>query len=136
MPHAPQKEAGRVIEPPVCDAVAPKHMPQAMAAAEPLLLPPGVRSRFQGLRVGGGSKLAYAVVTVLPTKTAPACRRRSTTGQSLRAMLLAHNFDPAAVGQSKTSKMSLTPIGMPCSGPRYRPRSSSFVISSACARPS
>ena len=46
-------------------------MPHATAAAEPLLEPPGVCARFHGLRVGGGSKLAYCVVTVLPTRTAP-----------------------------------------------------------------
>ncbi len=61
-----------MIEPPVCDPRAPKHMPHANAAAEPLLDPPGVRARFHGLRVGGGSKLAYCVVTVLPRNTAPA----------------------------------------------------------------
>src|SRR5262249_54895817 len=66
--------------PPVCEPRAPRHMPQASAAAEPLLEPPGVRSAFQGLRVGGGSKLAYCVVTVLPRKTAPACRSRLTAG--------------------------------------------------------
>src|SRR5689334_20260405 len=81
-PDTPQYEAGRVMEPPVCEPIAPRHMPQATAAAEPLLDPPGVRRTFQGFRVGGGSKLAYCVVTVLPTKTAPAWRRRCTTGAS------------------------------------------------------
>jgi len=66
-----------VIEPPVCEPSAPRHMPVARAAAEPLLDPPGVRSTFHGLRVTGGSKLANNVVTVLPRKTAPACRRAS-----------------------------------------------------------
>src|SRR5437868_8012589 len=104
------------MEPPVCEPNAPRHMPHATAAAEPLLEPPGVRSRFQGLRVGGGSKLAYWVVTVLPRMTAPAWRKRCTTVASRRAMLWAHSFDPAAVGQSKTPKMSLTARGLPCSG--------------------
>ena len=45
----------------------------------------GVRSRFHGLRVTGGSKLAKAVVTVLPRITAPACRSRSTQVASRRA---------------------------------------------------
>src|SRR5438128_10967158 len=104
------------MEPPVCEPSAPRHMPQAVAAAEPLLEPPGVRSRFQGLRVGGGSKLAYWVVTVLPTKTAPAWRKRCTTGASCRAMLHAHKREPAAVGQSKMSKTSLMATGIPGSG--------------------
>src|SRR5437870_13301367 len=107
-PATPQNAAGRVIEPPVCEPSAPRHMPQATAAAEPLLEPPGVREPSQGLRVGGGSKLAYCVVTVLPRKTAPARRSRSTTAASRRATLWAHRREPAAVGQSKTSKMSLT----------------------------
>src|SRR5262245_30279028 len=106
------------MEPPVCDAIAPRHMPQATAAAEPDDDPPGVRSCLQGLRVGGGSKLAYCVVTVLPRKTAPASRQRRTQVESCRAMLFFHRREPAAVGQSKTSKMSLMPSGMPCRGPR------------------
>src|SRR6266481_1322263 len=112
-PATPQYDAGRVIEPPVCDPSAPRHMPVATAAAEPLDEPPGVWARFHGFRVTGGSKLAYCVVTVLPRKIAPACRNWRTTSASWRAMLLAHSFEPAAVGQSKTSKMSLTPSGMP-----------------------
>ena len=44
-----------MIEPPVCVPIAPRHIPQATAAAEPLDEPPGVCSRFQGLRVTGGS---------------------------------------------------------------------------------
>src|SRR6516225_11851006 len=71
-PATPQYAAGRVIEPPVCEPSAPGHMPHARAAAEPLLEPPGVRVRSQGLRVTGGSKLAYSVVTVLPRRIAPA----------------------------------------------------------------
>src|SRR5262249_59326068 len=78
-PATPQYAAGRVIEPPVCEPRAPRHMPQASAAAEPLLEPPGVFDKSHGLRVGGGSKLAYCVVTVLPRNTAPASRSRPTT---------------------------------------------------------
>src|SRR5262249_59074713 len=101
---------------------APRHMPQATAAAEPLLEPPGVRSAFHGLRVTGGSKLAYCVVTVLPSSTAPAWRSRRTTVASWRAMLLRHSRDPAAGGPSNTSKMAFMPRGAPCQGPRHPPR--------------
>src|SRR5436190_3235189 len=94
-PAMPQYDAGRVIEPPVCEPSAPRHMPVARAAAEPLEEPPGVRSRFQGLRVTGGSKLAYCVVTVLPRKIAPAARIRLTTSQSCRAMLPSQSLEPA-----------------------------------------
>ena len=82
------------MEPPVCEPIAATHMPHASAAAEPLLEPPGVRSRFHGLRVTGGSKLANAVVTVLPRKIAPARLNRSTVVASRRAILCAHSRDP------------------------------------------
>ena len=67
-----------MIEPPVCEAMAAKHMPVATAAAEPLLEPPGVWFTFQGLHVGGGSKQANSVVTVLPRMIAPASLNRFT----------------------------------------------------------
>src|SRR5688572_17087092 len=106
-PAIPQYDAGRVIEPPVCEPSAPRHIPVATAAAEPLDEPPGVCARFHGLRVTGGSKLANCVVTVLPRKMQPAVRSDATIGASCRAMALAHSLEPHAVGQSKTSKMSL-----------------------------
>ena len=91
MPATPQKDAGRVIEPPVWLPTAPKHIPEATAAAEPLEEPPGVRSRFQGLRVIGGSIQAYGVVTVLPRITAPDFRRLATT----LCVLLRDSIGPA-----------------------------------------
>src|ERR1019366_3146505 len=100
-PAMPQYEAGRVIDPPVWEPMAPRHIPVDTAAAEPLDEPPGVCARFQGLRVTGGSKLAYCVVTVLPRKIAPAVRNDAMIGASCRAMLFAHSFEPHAVGQSK-----------------------------------
>jgi hypothetical protein len=57
----------------------------AKAAADPLLDPPGVWARFQGLRVGEGSKQANSTVTVLPKITAPARRRAATSGASAGA---------------------------------------------------
>src|SRR5712692_7241947 len=102
-PAMPQYAAGRVIDPPVCEPSAPRHMPVATAAADPLLEPPGVWARFHGFFVTGGSKLANCVVTVLPRKIAPASRKDATTDASCRAMLLAHSFEPQAVGQSYTS---------------------------------
>ena len=47
-PYTPQYEAGRVIDPPVCEPSAPRHIPHATAAAEPLLDPPGVRFASHG----------------------------------------------------------------------------------------
>src|SRR5580658_4356777 len=81
----PQYVDGRTSEPPVCVPKAPRHMPMAKAAAEPLLEPPGVCERFQGLRVGDGSKQANSTVTVLPKITAPAWRKAATTGASATA---------------------------------------------------
>src|SRR5207253_7725444 len=85
IPATPQYEAGRVIDPPVCVPIAPRHMPHATAAADPLDEPPGVRSKFQGLRVTGGSIQANGVETVLPRMIAPASRRRATIRASASA---------------------------------------------------
>jgi hypothetical protein len=73
-PTQPQKLAGRRIEPTTWVPRAAGTMPQATAAAEPLLDPPGVRSRSHGLRVPRGSVAANSVVTTLPRITAPASR--------------------------------------------------------------
>src|SRR4051795_6538964 len=86
-PATPQNDAGRMIEPPVCVPIAPRHIPLATAAADPLDDPPGVRSTFQGLRVTGGSIQANCVVTVLPRMTAPAARRLATIPASRSAIL-------------------------------------------------
>ena len=51
-PTTPDQPAGRRIDPPMSEPVARWTSPAASAAAEPPLDPPGVRSRFQGLRVG------------------------------------------------------------------------------------
>ena len=50
-PNAPVKLAGMRIEPPPSLAVTSGSTPPAIAAAEPPLEPPGVRSRFHGERV-------------------------------------------------------------------------------------
>src|SRR3954453_22497208 len=85
-PLSAQNAAGRIIEPPVCVPRAARHISQATAAALPLEEPPGVCSTFHGLRVGGGSKQAHSVVTVLPRMIAPACRRAATTAASRLAI--------------------------------------------------
>src|SRR5438045_4033507 len=81
-PMQPQKLAGRTIEPITCVPSAAGTMPDATAAAEPLLDPPGVRSRSQGLRVPRGWVAANSVVTVLPRITAPASRSAATAAAS------------------------------------------------------
>jgi hypothetical protein len=62
------------MEPTTCVPRTPHSMPQPTAAADPLLLPPGVRLTSQGLRVPRGWEEANSVVTVLPTMTAPDSR--------------------------------------------------------------
>ncbi len=61
-PYAPVKHAGMRIEPAPSEAVATATMPEAIAAEAPPLEPPGVRSRFHGLRVGSNSSLAVKPV--------------------------------------------------------------------------
>src|SRR6185437_12385518 len=84
-PTMPQRLAGIRIEPPVSLPVAAMQKPAATAAAEPPEEPPGTRSVFHGLRVGGVTvPQAYSCVVVLPRKTAPALRSRATAAASTR----------------------------------------------------
>src|ERR1700737_2686643 len=87
-PGSPVKEPGIRVDPPPSLAVAMGTRPAATAAAEPPLDPPGVRSRFHGLRVTPSARDAVNATApnsgaaVLPTGTAPAARRRATWGES------------------------------------------------------
>jgi hypothetical protein len=88
-------------------------MPDATAAAEPLLDPPGVRSRSQGLRVPRGWVAANSVVTVLPIITAPAARSAATAAASRPPRQPMNSGEPCSVTMSAVSMMSLMPTGMP-----------------------
>ena len=85
MPTTPHRAAGWRIEPPVSEPSASGTKPAATAAAEPPLEPPGTRLVSWGLRVGPKAEfsveepMANSSRLVLPTTTAPAARRRSTT---------------------------------------------------------
>ena len=81
-PTTPQNAAGRMTEPAVWVPIATATIASAVAAAEPLEEPPGVRRGSCGLVVGPGWKSANSVVTVLPMTSAPASRRRATTAAS------------------------------------------------------
>src|SRR5208337_3788035 len=98
IPATPQNAAGRVIEPPVCVPSAARHMPHATAAAEPLDEPPGVRPRFHGLSVTGGSIQAKAVETVFPRIIAPALSNRVTMAASLGSEFASQPVIPHLVG--------------------------------------
>ena len=84
----PQQAAGWRIEPPVSEPSAARHSPAATAAAEPPEEPPGIVAGSQGLRVAPKAEfsveepIANSSRFVLPRKTAPAARRRSTTAAS------------------------------------------------------
>ena len=54
-PTTPQKAAGRMTEPLVCEPTASGTMPAATAAAEPLDEPPGLCAGSCGLRVLPGA---------------------------------------------------------------------------------
>ncbi len=98
-----------------------------MAAEEPPLEPPGVRSRFQGLRVTPKSGfLVIAVaphsgVFVLPTTRAPAALSRSTCTESRWAISPLKGTEPWVVAKPAASSTSFTPRGIPSSA-RASPR--------------
>ena len=91
IPESPQAADGMRIEPPPSEPVASGTIPAASAAAVPPEEPPGVWSRFHGLRVT--PNVAFAVLGaqansgrfVLPTTTHPAARNRATWAESCTA---------------------------------------------------
>jgi hypothetical protein len=122
------------MDPPVSEPNAAMMEPAATAAPDPPLDPPALRRRSQGLRVGGvDTPSASSCVVVLPTMTAPACRRRAVAVLSVEAGGTSENARlPHLVGIPATSNMSLIPTGIPCRGPRRRPSCSSRSRRSAC----
>ena len=115
-------------------------MPAATAAALPPDEPPGLRSRFQGLRVAPQVTLWVSAfqpssgVFVLPTITQPAARSRATSSESAAAGdWPANAADPRVVGKPAASSRSFTPMGMPASGPTRSPRATHRSISRAAA---
>ena len=109
-------------------------MPAATAAPEPLLEPPGVCARSQGLYVTEGSPSANSVVTVLPSTMPPASRNLATQWASCSGTKSAISGEPAVVSSPPVWKMSFRPMGTPCSGPRGPERSSSSAEAWAAAR--
>ncbi len=122
-PNSPQHDAGIRIEPPPSLACATGKMPAATAAAAPPLEPPGVTSRFQGLRVGPNSfgsvngVMPNSGVLVLPKMTAPARRKRSTSVESRAGLKSARNRLPAVCGTPAiAASRSLSSSGTPRNG--------------------
>src|SRR5690606_26647408 len=92
-PTVPVKAAGWRIEPPVSEAVAPRHSWAATALAEPPELPPGVRSAFEAVDFHGLTTGPKALVSLdepmanssmfsLPSITAPSRHRLAVTVDS------------------------------------------------------
>src|SRR5258707_1856413 len=102
----------------------------AIAAPEPELDPDGFRSSAYGFFVCPPGplhpldecverKFAHSLRFVLPRITAPAARSRSTMNASFGGLTPASASDPAVViSLSAVAMLSLSRIGMPCSGPR------------------
>ena len=87
-PGSPLNEPGMRVEPPPSLAVHIATIPEATAAADPPLDPPGVRSGFHGFRVtpraGDAVKetAPNSGAAVLPSGMPPAARSRATCTES------------------------------------------------------
>src|SRR5262245_16621901 len=118
-PTRPQKLAGIRIEPAPSEPSASGASPAATAAAPPPVEPPGVRERSQGLRDSPKSRLsveprhANSGRFVLPTRIAPAARRRATLGASSGATNSASSRDPYVTRSPAVQRLSLIEMGTP-----------------------
>ena len=128
MPEMPANAHGMRIEPPPSVPTASWPSPAATCAEAPPLEPPGVRSRFHGLRVIPVSALSvtpfhpYSGVQVLPSSTAPASRRRAVAGaSSCHGPAGSTVFEPRSVGQPFASTRSLIEAGTPSTAPAGSP---------------
>ena len=77
-------------------------------------------------------KLAHSLRFALPMMTRPAARSRSVTAASRSVRLSASASEPAVVGSSLVSMLSLISTGTPCSAPRIRPEARSASSAAAC----
>ena len=88
MPKSPHHVDGMRMEPPPSEPSATAARPAATAAADPPLLPPGVRPTSHGFRVAPNvsdsvnGQMHISGTMVLPRITAPAARSRRTTSAS------------------------------------------------------
>ena len=97
----------------------------------PRALQPLSQIPLSGLNGGLALKFAHSDRFAFPRMTAPACRSLATSGASSGTTLFTNASDPAVVCIGPTvATLSLTKIGMPCSGPRTRPARRSL---SSCA---
>src|SRR5215470_6619280 len=128
MPTIPANAAGCRIEPPVSVPVAPKHRRAATAAAEPPDEPPGTSfvldpRRRQGDTTGPkhdvsfDEPMANSSLFSLPSSTAPSRHKLPLTVDSYVGTKLSRIREHAVVPIPLVANMSLTPRGIPSSGP-------------------
>ena len=135
----PQNAEGIRIEPPPSLPTLRFAIPVIAATAAPPEEPPGVRVTSHGLRVSPLSGLSHrpfqpcSGVVVLPSSTAPASRRRATTGESSVAGASDVVSDPLRVGHPVTSDRSLIDAGTPSSGPSAVPLRHRASLARACS---
>ena len=144
-PTRPLKLDGMRTEPPPSVPMAIGPSPAATAAPAPPEEPPGVRSRFQGLRVmpfRGESVTPlwpYSELVLWAKTMAPASRSRATAGASASAGALSVSLLPIEAGQPLARTSSLIETGTPSSGdsgsPFFQRRSEARAALSA-SRPS
>src|SRR5437762_6459292 len=137
-PTTPHMAAGCRIEPPVSDPRATGVSPAATAAADPPLVPPGVRSSAHGLWTGPNAEFSFdepianSSQLVFTTTIAPAASRRDTTVASYGGTNDSSMCDEAVVRTPRVQRLSLRAIGTPASG-ASRQRSGSRSMDSARA---
>src|SRR3954468_19862884 len=139
MPTTPHSAAGWRIDPPVSEPRPRAAIPDATAAALPPLEPPGTRLGSCGLRVGPNAEfsvldpIANSSRLVLPTTTAPAARRRSTTVASYGGRQPSRIRDEQVVGTPRVHMLSFSATGTPASGPGSRPAATTASTAAAAA---
>ena len=141
MPYRPQKLAGMRMEPPPSLPNASVPTPAASAAAAPPLDPPEEWVGTCGLRVAAPRRRLSVMPfqpnsgnVVLPSSTAPASRKRATTGASAAAGVPRVVSEPWRVGKPAWSVLSLMVTGTPSSGPSGRPSRHRSADARAMAR--
>src|SRR5712691_9569586 len=113
-------------------------IPAATDAAEPPLLPPGARSRSQGLCVGKKAEcsvedpIANSSMLVLPSITAPAKFKRSITAALYGGLKFSNIREPQVVGIPLVQMTSLIARGIPVSDEMVSPLSKCRSASAAC----
>ena len=136
----PQHVAGFRSEPPMSLPRPIGDMPAANADASPPDDPPAVRPGCHGLRVRPNSpesvctRSAMSGQFVRPIGMAPACRIRSTTGESIGGMASASAGSPQLVDEPTRSMFCFTVHGTPCSGPSRSPAATARSAARAASR--